>query len=126
MFLIGPLKQLKNMVALHRLVATIVFVISMALTLMAGLWVRESSFSRDCPVSCCQLTSFPFSFFLFLSVCMDVVVGSGFVLQWHSVALTVVFMLVQFGALFWYCLSYIPYGRDLCKKCMGSVVTEVV
>jgi len=83
MFLLGPMKQLKNMFQLHRAIATVIFIISIALTLMAALW-------------------------------------------WKNVALTVIFMIIQFCALFWYCLSYIPFGRDIFKKCCGSMAEQIV
>jgi hypothetical protein len=37
-----------------------------------------------------------------------------------SKILTVIFVVVQFCALVWYVLSYIPYGRECCKKCLKS------
>ena len=33
--------------------------------------------------------------------------------------LTVVAMVIQFCALAWYCASYIPFGRDLIRRCVG-------
>ena len=37
----------------------------------------------------------------------------------HSVILTIVFSVVQFVALLWYSLSYIPYARTLVRKMFG-------
>ena len=36
----------------------------------------------------------------------------------HSKLLTIIFLFIQFSAYIWYVLSYIPYGRDLCSKCL--------
>ena len=33
--------------------------------------------------------------------------------------LTLLSMCVQFAALLWYCASYIPFGRDLLRHCLG-------
>jgi hypothetical protein len=40
------------------------------------------------------------------------------VYYFHSKILTLIFIAVQFGAYIWYVLSYIPYGRDICKRCL--------
>jgi hypothetical protein len=37
-----------------------------------------------------------------------------------STILTIVFCIVQFGALLWYNLSYIPYARTMVKKMIGK------
>lgn len=36
--------------------------------------------------------------------------------------ITIFFILVQFGAMVWYALSYIPFGRQMLSKCIGSAV----
>eukprot|EP01127_Copromyxa_protea_P008327 TRINITY_DN1913_c0_g1_i2.p1 TRINITY_DN1913_c0_g1~~TRINITY_DN1913_c0_g1_i2.p1 ORF type:complete len:105 (-),score=12.15 TRINITY_DN1913_c0_g1_i2:32-346(-) len=41
-FLIGPVTQMKQMVDPNRLVATIVFVVSLALTLVAAIWWKKA------------------------------------------------------------------------------------
>lgn len=38
-FLVGPLKQMKNMFAEKRIIATIIVIISFVCTLMAAIWV---------------------------------------------------------------------------------------
>ncbi|XP_025099070.1 vesicle transport protein SFT2B-like [Pomacea canaliculata] len=38
----------------------------------------------------------------------------------HNAALAILCCIIQFLALTWYSLSYIPYARDLVKKCFGS------
>ena len=38
--------------------------------------------------------------------------------------LVVTCIVVQFMAFFWYCLSYIPYGRRMFKACCASVMSE--
>lgn len=37
-------------------------------------------------------------------------------LHWKKIGLTFVFCIVQFLAMTWYSLSYIPYARDAVKK----------
>ncbi|XP_078001491.1 vesicle transport protein SFT2B-like [Glandiceps talaboti] len=76
-FLMGPLRQLKNMFSEKRIIATIIVIISFILTLMAGLW-------------------------------------------WSISALALIFCIIQFLALTWYALSYIPFARDAVKKCFSS------
>ena len=43
-------------------------------------------------------------------------------LKWHSMAGTIVCCVVQYFALFWYTLSYIPFARAFMKRVMGSAV----
>lgn len=43
-FLVGPLKQLKNMFAEKRLIATIIVIISFVFTLIAAIWVMIHNF----------------------------------------------------------------------------------
>lgn len=50
---------------------------------------------------------------------MGLTLFSAFYLQ--SGGLTLLFCLLQFCALIWYTLSYIPYARELCCKCFKSV-----
>lgn len=33
----------------------------------------------------------------------------------------IILVLIQFGALVWYCASYIPFARDGIRNCMGSM-----
>ncbi|XP_068755199.1 vesicle transport protein SFT2B-like [Montipora capricornis] len=74
-FLMGPLKQLKNMFKEKRLIATIIMLVCLALTLCAALW-------------------------------------------WDSKGLALVFCILQYLAMTWYCLSYIPFARNAVKKCV--------
>lgn len=39
----------------------------------------------------------------------------------QSKLLIIIFVVVQFCSLFWYVMSYIPYGRQFCIKCMKSL-----
>eukprot|EP00045_Choanoeca_perplexa_P000307 m.13725 g.13725 ORF g.13725 m.13725 type:complete len:177 (-) comp10212_c0_seq1:69-599(-) len=41
-------------------------------------------------------------------------------LVWKSVGLTILFALVQFCAVFWYGISYIPFARGMVKNCGQS------
>ena len=43
-------------------------------------------------------------------------------LWWHKKGLAIIFCILQFCAMTWYSLSYIPYARDAIKKCMDGVV----
>jgi hypothetical protein len=47
-FLVGPIRQLKSMFDPTRMITTIVFLVAMALTLTAALWVR----AHTCPLFC--------------------------------------------------------------------------
>ena len=33
-------------------------------------------------------------------------------------------IVIQFVAMFWYCLSYIPFGRRMCKACCVSAMSD--
>ncbi|XP_030059725.1 vesicle transport protein SFT2B [Microcaecilia unicolor] len=80
LFLMGPLKQLKRMFELTRLIATIVMLLCLALTLCAAFW-------------------------------------------WHNKGLVLLFCLLQFLAMTWYSLSYIPFARDAVKKCFSACLS---
>lgn len=71
-FLAGPLAQAKSAFSEDRWMATAVYLVTVALTLLAALWLKSG-------------------------------------------ILVVIFSLVQFGALLWYFLSYIP-GANTCLK----------
>ncbi|ESN94189.1 hypothetical protein HELRODRAFT_154240 [Helobdella robusta] len=79
-FLMGPCNQLKRMFAPTRLIATIIVVISLALTLCAALW-------------------------------------------WKLSAVAILFCIIQFLAMTWYGLSYIPFARDAVMKCFESCMS---
>ena len=44
-------------------------------------------------------------------------------LVWDNVALCVVFATIQFCAVFWYGLSYIPYARKMATSCFKSCIS---
>ncbi|KAI9230596.1 MAG: Got1/Sft2-like family-domain-containing protein [Piptocephalis tieghemiana] len=44
---------------------------------------------------------------------------------WRSVAITIVFCIIQFFALFWYSASYIPYARALLRRMVGGASAAV-
>lgn len=81
MFLMGPLKQLSKMFDKGRIVATCVYIASLALTLFAAL-------------------------------------------KLHSIILTLVFLIIQLCALLWYCLSYIPFAREMVSRMVVGFVGE--
>lgn len=49
-----------------------------------------------------------------------------FLLKDAGFVLCIVMCVVQFLALFWYCASYIPYGRSIIKKVCGSCIDSIV
>jgi len=79
-FLLGPLKQLKNMFKEKRLIATIVMILSLALTLCAAFW-------------------------------------------WKNKGLALLFCIIQYLAMTWYCLSYIPFARNAVKRLFSSCLS---
>ncbi|XP_028582454.2 vesicle transport protein SFT2B [Podarcis muralis] len=42
---------------------------------------------------------------------------------WHNKGLALIFCVLQFFALAWYSISYIPYARDAVKKCVTVCIT---
>lgn len=78
-FLVGPQRQLEYMKSPHRKITSLVFVISLAMTLI-----------------------------------------SVYVLKMKI--LVIVFVVIQFCAYVWYVLSYIPYGRTICKGCLKRLI----
>ncbi|ORC85069.1 putative vesicle transport protein SFT2B-like [Trypanosoma theileri] len=78
MFLAGPVAQFQRMFSEGRWIATVVYLVSLVLTLLAALLL-------------------------------------------HSAALVLLLCLVQFGAMLWYVLSYIPFARDAIKACFGRL-----
>ncbi|XP_065057449.1 vesicle transport protein SFT2A-like isoform X2 [Rhopilema esculentum] len=79
-FLLGPVKQLKNMFKEKRLIATIIMLVSLALTLCAALW-------------------------------------------WKKNGLALLFCIIQYLAMTWYCLSYIPFARNAVKRIFSSCLS---
>ena len=79
MFLCGPLKQVKRMFEDTRLIATIVYLASMVLTLVAAFAIKIPT-------------------------------------------LVIVCAIIQYLALIWYGLSYIPYARTAIKNCFKGAV----
>ncbi|RYG44148.1 hypothetical protein EON67_12100 [archaeon] len=77
MFLFGPWRQMKNMFAAKRIIATLVYLITLIATLVVAIVVK-------------------------------------------SVPLVIVMIIIQFIALVWYTLSYIPYARNLVCNAIGG------
>jgi len=72
-FLMGPCSQLRKMFDANRWLATLIYLLSIALTLVAGL-------------------------------------------VFDSAPLAIIFTVVQYLAMAWYSLSYIPWARDFVTK----------
>uniref|UniRef100_A0A8C4WZE3 Vesicle transport protein n=1 Tax=Eptatretus burgeri TaxID=7764 RepID=A0A8C4WZE3_EPTBU len=51
-------------------------------------------------------------------ICLLLTLFSAF--WWHNKGLALLFCIMQFLAMSWYSLSYIPYARDAAKKCFTS------
>jgi len=79
LFLMGPVKQLTNMFAKTRIVATVVMIIAFVLTLCSAFW-------------------------------------------WKKNVLALMFVVIQFCAMTWYSISYIPYARDAVCKCVDKII----
>ncbi|XP_053567043.1 vesicle transport protein SFT2A [Bombina bombina] len=45
------------------------------------------------------------------------------VFWWHKKGLAVLFCILQFLAMTWYSISYIPFARDAVMKCFGSCLS---
>eukprot|EP00049_Salpingoeca_infusionum_P018861 m.359094 g.359094 ORF g.359094 m.359094 type:complete len:182 (+) comp18405_c0_seq1:227-772(+) len=77
MFLFGPWYQIKNMFKETRWIASLVMLVSIAMTLVSAI-------------------------------------------VWDSVGLAILFAIIQFVAVFWYSISYIPFARSAVKGCARS------
>ena len=86
-FLVGPTRQIKNMMHETRKVASITYLGSMFLTFIVIILAKIKG--RD-------KTSLVLSFTILL------------------------LMILQFAAVTWYSLSYIPYSREIISKMLGS------
>ncbi|XP_076336723.1 vesicle transport protein SFT2A-like [Tachypleus tridentatus] len=42
---------------------------------------------------------------------------------WKNNGLTILFCIIQFAAMTWYSISYIPYARDAVRKCCESCIS---
>jgi len=80
LFLMGPMKQISNMFAKTRAVATIVMLSALVLTLCSAFW-------------------------------------------WKKNVLALLFVIIQFLAMTWYSISYIPYARDAVLKCCNGLIS---
>ncbi|XP_066478426.1 vesicle transport protein SFT2B [Tiliqua scincoides] len=54
-------------------------------------------------------------------LCLVLTLCSAF--WWHNKGLVLIFCILQFFALAWYSISYIPYARDAVKKCFAVCLT---
>mmetsp|Transcript_10437 Transcript_10437/g.15090 ORF Transcript_10437/g.15090 Transcript_10437/m.15090 type:complete len:172 (-) Transcript_10437:128-643(-) len=83
-FLMGPCKQLKSMFKPVRAVATTVYLVCLAMTIVSAL-------------------------------------------EWpDKIVIIIAFMVAQCCAAIWYCLSYIPFGRAMMKKCLAGCCSACV
>ncbi|XP_040575358.1 vesicle transport protein SFT2A [Lepeophtheirus salmonis] len=78
-FLMGPLKQIKNMFAPTRAFATVIMLVTLLLTLLSAL-------------------------------------------AFHKKGLTILFCIIQYLAMIWYSISYIPFARDAVLKCFNGLL----
>lgn len=101
-FLVGPMKQVKQMFAEKRIIATIVFLSALVLTLVVAIWVS----------AVCQLRS------LFVLHSLSPQGGKKFI------PLIIVLIVFQFFALVWYSASYIPFARSAIKTCVTSCLSK--
>lgn len=56
-----------------------------------------------------------------VAYCASIVANLLAALFLHNIVLTLITIIVQYCALAWYCASYIPFGRDLLRRCVGRV-----
>ena len=97
-FLYGPHAQLQKMWAKSRRLATMLYLLSLFLTLVLAIvashkqWKEVVFRGKD-------------------SVCVGVLV---------------LLMILQYGAVTWYCLSYIPFARQLAKRCWRRLCATIV
>ncbi|KAF2981550.1 hypothetical protein EK904_001012 [Melospiza melodia maxima] len=101
MFLMGPVKQLKRMFEPTRLIATIVMLVS----------IQGVTFNSYKPGNnfYCEVLSYPW-IQLWLRMRLGV---------WRKAGLALLFCILQFFAMAWYSISFIPYARDAVKKCVS-------
>lgn len=89
-----------------RIIATVVMLVCIVLTLMAAFWVRQPARALVRWVCyrgrCCAAVP---------GGREPVLIRPGGCLQWHNGGLCLIFVILQFLAFTWYCLSYIPYAR---------------
>ncbi|XP_068088013.1 vesicle transport protein SFT2A isoform X2 [Hyperolius riggenbachi] len=102
-FLMGPLKQFKKMFEPTRLIAT---VIMLSNSVEFAPIVRMVS-----PTSDSQGGSL-YHLCLVCTLCA--------VFWWHKKGLALLFCILQFLAMTWYSISYIPFARDAIIKCFSS------
>ena len=74
------MKQLKNMFAKTRVLATIIMFVAFFLTLCSAFW-------------------------------------------WKKNVLALMFVVIQFCAMTWYSISYIPYARDAICGCIDKIIS---
>jgi hypothetical protein len=65
-----------------------------------------------------RCSPYRYLFFLILTIILATVKSDSFT-SGARVASVVVCLVFQMLALAWYVLSYIPFGRDMVKKCLG-------
>ena len=85
LFLIGPMRQLKRMFKQVRFVATLLYLGSLAGTIVFCFFYEKK--------------------------------------WWHKLLL-ISLIVLQFCCLFWYTLSYIPFGRTICKKICCAICCD--
>ncbi len=104
MFLMGPAKQCENMMDAKRRSATLVYLGSLLLTLLA---VRAGMIGWN-------------SLRLAHSLAILMFLCQAFTIK--SRLLCLLCIAVQYSALLWYSLSYVPYGREMLMSTLGTVL----
>ena len=101
----GPQKQLKNMMHPSRYIATIIYVISMILTLYCALKLKRMGPTLVCVMI--QVNFFFFSFFEKLIKFLNLIVF---------------YIKIKTAALIWYGASYIPFAQRCIRKTTGVLI----
>ena len=126
-FIVGPWRQIKNMFASSRWIASLVYFGSMAGTLFVCYYngiARPVSLRECTPAGECKLNSgndgcvpeIPEN-----DKCEYVERAAP-----YQAPLILGFVIVQAIALLWYILTYIPYGRTLLTKCVKRCAGDCV
>ena len=96
-----------------------------AIVLQAGLPLIRASLALDRPRTQLQKMSDPARLGASLMYLGSIVFSLVAALVLRSSLLTIVAIVLQSVALFWYGLSFVPYGRHLFQKCAGNLCKSI-